>query len=147
MGNIIAISTLALKVYTAYKDAPDGYSNISEEVMTLQMIVYTVAQYFEGTALSDNEWKLGLEVLKSCHGVLKDLDSLIAKYNANTHQVFSEVRLGAEDVVTLRARLILNTGLLNGFIQRFDIPPSTLQYLCMILTSTSDVTCVRCKYG
>lgn len=65
-------------------------------------------------------------MLKGCQSILEDLNSLIEKYNSiassSKHQVFKKVKLGSEDIATLRARLISNTGLLNGFIQRFITP-------------------------
>ena len=39
VGDILAISGLAVKVYTAYKDAPDDYRHISDEVESLQAII------------------------------------------------------------------------------------------------------------
>ena len=52
MGDIIAISGLAVKVYTAYKDAPDDYKHISEEVVALKILVDKVAQHFRSTNMS-----------------------------------------------------------------------------------------------
>lgn len=39
VGDIIAISQLAVKVYTAYKDAPNEYNNIAEEIKSLGSII------------------------------------------------------------------------------------------------------------
>ena len=125
MGDIMAISGLALRVYTAYKDAPDDYRNISDEVKSLHIIINRVARHFESITLSSQIQQEGKEVLEGCQNVLKDLDALIEKYNAlasaNTSQVFRRIKLGTEDIVTLRARLTSNTILLNSFIQRLDI--------------------------
>ena len=127
MGDIMAVSRLALKVYTAYKDAPDDYRNIADEVKSLHIIINKAARHFESTALSNTIQQEGKEVLEGCQNVFKDLDALIEKYNAlapanaNTSQVFRRIKLGTEDIVTLRARLTSNTILLNSFIQRLDI--------------------------
>ena len=125
IGDLMAISGLAVKVYTAYKDAPGDYRNISDEVESLHIIIQKAAQHFEGTKLNDNSRQEGLKVLKSCQNILEDLDALLIKYNsvasASTGQVIHRIKLGTEDISTLRIRLISNTGLLNGFIQRFDI--------------------------
>ena len=94
------------------------------------MIINKAIRHFESTSLSDNNRKEGQVVLKSCQNVLEDLNSLIEKYNslasANTSQILKRVKLGTEDITTLRVRLISNTGLLNGFIQRYDIPVITV---------------------
>ena len=122
MGNIVSISGLAVKVYTAYKDAPDDYRHISGEVESLQIIINKAARYFEGTTLDSNSQQEGQKVLKGCQSVLEGLNCLIEKYNSlaspGTSQVLQRIKLGTEDVATLRVRLIANTGLLNGFIQR-----------------------------
>ena len=130
--DIMAISGLALKVYTAYKDAPDDYRNIADEVNSLHIIIEEAAQHFENTTLSNKKQQRGKKVLEGCQNVLKDLDALIEKYNvlapanANTSQVFQRIKLGTEDIVTLRTRLTSNTTLLIGFVQRLDIATITI---------------------
>lgn len=134
VGDIIAISTLAVKVYTAYRDAPDDYKNILDEVKSLQIVIDKAARHFKNSTLSKDSRREGQEVLKGCQKVLEDLNSLIKEYNSissvNTSQALKRIKLGAvEDIATLRIRLISNTGLLNGFIQRFDIPPINIYLL------------------
>ena len=119
VGDIVAISKLASKVYTAFKDAPSDYKHVAEEVKSLQIIINTAARHFESTILSDNNRQDGQEVLKGCQNVLEDLNSLIQKYTNSTN-TFQRVMLGSEDVATLRARLTSNTTLLSSFIRRFD---------------------------
>ena len=133
VGDIIALSRLAIKVIGAYNDAPSDYRHISEEVKSLQILIDKAVQYFQSTTLSDNNRQLGQEVLNGCQSVLGDLNSLIEKYkslaSADKSQFFKKVKLGTtEDIVTLRARLTSNTVLLNGFIQRFDVPTITTMY-------------------
>ena len=152
VGDVMAISRLAFKVYTACKDAPDEYGNISDEVKSLHIVIDNAAQHFESTTLTDDIRQKGQEVLRGCQNLLEDLDSLIGKYNSlapastststrtstststNTSQVLQRVRLGAglvlgmEDIATLRARLTSNTTLLSSFIQRFDISAFSIKY-------------------
>ena len=120
VGDIIAISRLAVKVYTAYKDAPDNYKHIAEEVNSLQVMINKAVEHFKGTTLSNNDRQEGQKVLKGCESVLGDLNSLIERYKY-TNQAFQRVKLGTEDVATLRARLTSNATLLSSFIRRFDI--------------------------
>ena len=129
VGDIITISGLAAQVYAAFKDAPDEYRHILDEVESLQIIINKAARHFTSTSstLSYNNQREGQTMLKGCQNVLEDLNSLIEKYNSlasastNTSQVLKRVKLGAEDIATLRARLTSNTTLLSSFIQRFDI--------------------------
>ena len=125
VGDVFAISQLALKVYTAYKDAPDIYEHIADEVAGLQVLIDQVEQQFKNTTISSNNRRDGQKILKGCQSVLEGLNSLIEKYKSlastNKRLVFKRVKLGMEDIATLRARLISNTTLLSSFIQRFDI--------------------------
>ena len=132
VGDIITISGLAYKVYTAYKDAPDNYRHISEEAEGLKILIDKVAQYFKSTTISSNDHENGQKILKGCHSVLEDLKSLIEEYKSrsstNKSLVFTRVKLGLEDISTLQTRLTTNTVRLNGFIQRFDIQTITIRY-------------------
>ena len=125
VGDILSISQLAVTVYTAYQDAPSNYKNIVKEVKSLQTIIDKAAKHFDSTSLSDSDRQDGQEVLKGCQSVLEDLNSLINKYNrlasTSERQVFKRVKLGIEDIGTLKARLKSNAVLLSGFIRRFDI--------------------------
>ena len=148
IGDIITISELAVKVYTAYKDAPDNYRNISEEVIALQVLIDEAEKHFESTAISGDDQRNGEKILKSCQSVLEDLNSLIEKYKSlastNERLVFKRVKLGSEDIATLRARLTSSATLLSSFIRRFDI---TTEYLFLYYadTSTLDVNSSRCR--
>ena len=128
VGNFIALSGLAARVYIAFKDAPDGYRNISQEVAVLQVLIDKVAQHFKSTPISSNDRHDGQNALKSCQSVLEDLHSLIEKYKrlafTNKRLVLAAVKLGKKDsdIVTLRERLKSNTFLLNGFVRRFVVP-------------------------
>ena len=126
VGDFLAVSTLALKVYNAYKDAPGDYRHISEEVKSLHIMIEEGVHHLERTTPSCSQQQKGNEILQGCHSVLEDLSAFINKYrslaSANKHQVVTRVKLGMEDMTALRTRLISNTILLNGFIQRFVGP-------------------------
>ena len=157
VGDIMAVSRLALKVYTAYKNAPDDYRNIADEVKSLHIIIGEAAQHFESTTLSNKKQQRGKEVLEGCQNVLKDLDALIEKYNAlasaNTSQVFRRIKLDTEDIVPLRARLTSNTVLLNSFVQRLDIAiititittTITIEYIMLIFHRSCDLYELRAQ--
>ena len=130
VGDIITIYTLAFKVYMAYRDAPGEYRNISDEVKSLQIIVGKATGYLESTALSTNNRQEGLEILSGCQHVLEDLNSLIENYKSLVSTkwlVFKRVKLGREDIATLRQRLTSNIVLLSNFVTRFVIPGISLQ--------------------
>ena len=132
MGDFIAISELATKVCTAFKDAPEDYKHIAEEVNSLRILINKATQHLERTTLSNKDRQEGLEILKGCQSVFRDLNSLIEKYNslASTSisiiQVFDRLKLGTEDIENFRARLQSNVTMLGFFIQRFDSSTMTI---------------------
>ena len=129
VGNFIAISGLAMKVLAAYKDAYHDYRHISisEEVLSLQVLVGKVAHHFKTTPISSDDRLNGQKILKGCQGVLEDLNSLIEKYKRlaviNKRLVLATVSLGKENLVTLQERLISNVVLLKGFVRKYVMLP------------------------
>ena len=130
VGDILTISKLAVTVYTAYKDAPNDYKHIAEEVKSLQILINKALNHLESTTLNVNDRQEGQEVLKGCLSVFGDLNSLIEKYNslvtAKKRDFYKRIKLGTEDIGTLRLRLATNTTLLSNFIRRFDISTNTI---------------------
>ena len=135
VGDIVL--NLAVTVHAAYKDGPQKYRHISDEVSSFQIILDKAMQYFNSTTLSDKDRQESQKVLKGCQSVLEDLNSFIEKYkssaSATKSQKFKAVKLGTEDFDTLRARLISNTVLLNRFILRFDIFTISVECIMLIL--------------
>lgn len=126
VGNFIALSGLAIRVYSAYRDAPDDYRNISEGVAALQILIDKVAQLFKSTPINTGDLYSGQKVLKSCQDVLVHLSSLIQKYESLLciNERVARAKLG-KDIVALRERLISNIILLHGFVRRFVVQPGT----------------------
>ena len=74
-GDIFAIYQLAVKVYTAYKDAPgDDYRHILDEVKSLQFVINMATRHFQSTKLNTNSQQEGQKVLKGCQNILEDLN-------------------------------------------------------------------------
>lgn len=123
-GDFIAILTLAIKVQTGYKDSDPKDHNrlISEEAGALRVLLEKSAQHFRNTTVRSDDYHYGKKALDDCQNVLEDLISLIEKYKRlvpiNKRLEVTGVRLGKENTITLRERLILNTTILKGFVQR-----------------------------
>lgn len=122
VGDILAASQLAARVYSAYRDAPSDYRDIVEDVGALQAVITNITN----TNLSAND-PVGFQaVLMPCNRVLNDLNALIESYNSSTSpdalQFLRRIRLGTEDTAPLRSRLTSSITLLVAYIQRFDIP-------------------------
>lgn len=124
-SDIIVTSGLAIRVYIAYKDAPDGCQHISDEAAALQILIDRLARHFTSSTIPSGELYDGQKALRGCQGVLQDLHDLMKKYKRlalmNKRLVFRGVKLGKEDITTLQLRLISNAGFLTGFVQKFVV--------------------------
>ena len=124
--DIIAISGLAVRAHIAYKDAPDGYKHISEDVAALQVLIDKVARHFKSTNISSHDHQYGQKLWNRCQTVLEDLNSFIEKYKRlaaiNKGFIFGTVKLRSKDITALHSQLISETVSMNGFVRRFVVP-------------------------
>jgi len=124
VGDFIAVSRLAWDVYTAYKDAPEDFKNISDEIKSLHIIVDRHKDKFRGKTLTSDEHAQLRDILQGCTNVLEDLDKLHTKYmnlgsaQGSSSQAIDRIKWTQENIAELRARLTSNTTLLNTFIAR-----------------------------
>ena len=123
--DIIAVSGLAVRVHLAYKDAPDHYRHISEDVAELRVLLDKVAQHFKSTNINSHDHQYGQKLWNGCRTVLEDLNSFIEKYKklvAINKGFIGTVKLGNKDITALHSQLISKTALMNGFVRRFVVP-------------------------
>ena len=152
MGDIMAISRLATKVYTAYKDGPNDYKGIAQGAKSLQIAIDIAAEHFENTSLRGKKLQDFQELVKECHSVLGELNSLVEKYQclapANARKPLKRVMLSTEDIPALRERLLSSITCLNLFIQRYDNPtiPRYIVYGTNI-TSILAVDILVCRHS
>ena len=120
VGDLIAMSRLAVRVYTAYENAPDDYQHISEEVAALRILIDKAARHFRSTTLSSDDHHYGQKALADCQSVLEGLNSFMEKYKspASTNKTLVFTR-GKGDITALQERLISKTVLLKGFVRKF----------------------------
>ena len=127
VGDFLAVTKLAWEVYTAYKDykeAPDDFRNISDEIKSLHIIVDRHKDEFLNTTLNPDEAAQLREILQGCTNVLEDLDRLRIKYMSlgsapgSSSQAIDRIKWSQENIAELRARLSSNTVLLTSFTAR-----------------------------
>jgi len=122
VGDFLAVSKLALDVYTGYKDAPKDFQNISDEIKSLHIIVDRHKDEFRDKTLSSDEETQLRGILEGCTHVLEDLDKLRMKYmslgsaQGSSSQATDRIKWTQENIQELRARLSSHTGLLTSFI-------------------------------
>jgi len=124
IGDFIAVSKLAWDVYNAYKDAPEDFRNISDEIKSLHIIIDRHKDKFQDKTLTSDEQSQLREILQGCTNVLENLDKLRTKYmrlgsdQGSSSQAIDRIKWTQESIAELRARLTSNITLLNTFIQR-----------------------------
>lgn len=124
VGDILGVSKLAWDVYISYKDAPEDFRNISDEIKSLHIIIDRYKDRFQDKTLTSDEEIQLREILQGCTNVLGDLDKLQIKYmsfgsaQSSSSQAIHRIRWGQENITQLRARLTSNITLLNTFITR-----------------------------
>ena len=75
----MTVDALAWKVYKSCKDAPDSFKNISNEVLSLHAVLKEAEEVLAQQSFSPNQQvRLGT-VLKGCHAVLEDLQSVVVR--------------------------------------------------------------------
>ena len=126
IGKFIAISALAINVYTAVKYVPDHDRNILEEIAVLRILIDKSAKHFKGTTISSADRHDGQKILQRCQSILEDIGSLIEKYKRltryNKRVVLTGVKTGKGNIITLPGRLTTDIVSLNGFVRRFVVP-------------------------
>ena len=124
MSDFLSVSKLAWDVYTAYKNAPGDFRNISDEIKSLHIIINRDKDKLQDKILNSDEQMELREILQGCTNVLKDLDKLHIKYmslgsaQGSSLQAIDHIKWSQENIAELRARLMVNIMLLNTFIAR-----------------------------
>ena len=117
----IALSSLAARVHTTYKDTIHDNGYISDEVAALRVLIDKAALHFKSTSLGSDGHPYAQNALTNCQSVLKDLDSFPRKYKSLPSATKRQVIFSKREIVALRESLISNTILLNGFVRGFVI--------------------------
>jgi len=122
VGGFIAVSKLAWDVYTAYKDAPEDFRNISDEIKSLHIIVDRHKDNFQDKTLTSDEQVQLREILQGCTNVLDDKFHIkfirLGSDQGSSSQAINRIKWTQENIAELRAWLTSNTMLLNTFIAR-----------------------------
>ena len=119
VGDVVAIGTLAWSVYKSCKRAPESFGEISSEVLSLHAVLKEAEEALSAQSLPPARQEQLKAVGDGCRCVLEDLDKLVKKYESlgtQSKRTWDRVRFGAEDISSLRLRLVSNTGLLNGLL-------------------------------
>ncbi|KAF8533166.1 hypothetical protein BDD12DRAFT_810401 [Trichophaea hybrida] len=117
IGDIIAISQIAITVYQSCKDAPRDFQLLSE-VSNLHTVLTETKVLVEEEALTPERTKKLEEIIVGCNSVLTDLQELLGKFDclgSKSRRNFDRLRWSKDEASALRDRIVSNTSLLTAF--------------------------------
>ena len=117
ISDFIAVGELALRVYRAYRDAPEQFAAISTEVGSLHLILKEVECTWKEQLPTEKEREFE-QIVNGCKSVLGDLEKLLRKYKTigkKTRWTWDRLKWHQDDIVELRLRVISHVGLLQSF--------------------------------
>ena len=124
VSDFVAVGQLSWKIYKACKDAPEGFKNIAQEVLSLHAVLKELEETYSDANLSAAQLSRLKVVGDGCRAVLEDLQDLVDRYHSlgtNTKRTLDRLTWGSENIAELRSRLISNTGLLITFLKYVHI--------------------------
>ena len=128
---ILQLCTSILRVYTAYKDAPEQFRSFAQELLALHAVTTKVSEQLgisesvetaDASASLNEEDKKNLKVLyDGLQPIIKELDDLLIKYRAlqSAGTIFDSkadrLKWGFEDLAGLRDKVRFNVTMLTAF--------------------------------
>ncbi|TAQ83149.1 hypothetical protein B7494_g8527 [Chlorociboria aeruginascens] len=134
LRDLIAVGQLAWTVYKSCRDAPESFGKISLEVSSLYAVLEHVKETFSGHQLSETERNRLRIITDGCNDVLRDLQSLIDKYQTlgtKSKRTWDRMRWNSECISELRARISSNVGMLQTLISssQFTVEKTLCRFL------------------
>ena len=120
VGDIITTTKLAWTVWKSCRNAPESFSSISQETLSLHAVLKEAEEIFSGRELTNSQQEGLQTVVNGCKAVLRDLQALLGKYESlgsQSKRTWDRLRWGDEDIAKLRMRLTSNAALFNAFLQ------------------------------
>ena len=120
VGDFATLGQLAWKIYKACKDAPEGFKNISQEVLSLHAVLKELEETYSDANLSAAQRSRLRTIEDGCRAVLEDLQDLVDRYHSlgtRTKRTWDRLAWGSENIAELRSRLVSNTVLLTTFVK------------------------------
>lgn len=120
VGDFLAVGTLAWDVYKSCRAAPDSFTNISNEVLSLHAVLKEADETIFKSPQSPERQARLKTIGDGCQYVLGDLQTLVDRYEGfgtQSKRTWDRMRWGAEDISEIRTRLISSTTMLTLFIR------------------------------
>lgn len=121
VGDFAALEQLAWKIYKACKhDAPEGFKDISHEVLYLHTVLREIGETYSGALFSATQQSRLENIRNGCGAVLEDLQATLDKYKGlgkKSNRTWDQLGWGSNDIAELQSRLHSNTALMTAFVK------------------------------
>lgn len=118
-SDVVLITTIANRIYHAYKDSPGEFKALSGEVETLKSTLEVFARRFCDVEHNGSVKCQPVELVLESKELLEKLDALLEKYKGlatdNRKLSFDKLLFGSEDTKKLRERMKNLTSDIQGF--------------------------------
>ncbi|KAE8440984.1 hypothetical protein EG329_006121 [Mollisiaceae sp. DMI_Dod_QoI] len=126
VGDFIAVSALALKLYNSFKGAPSEFQEISRQLESLHIVLVDLNdQSTQQTSLLNRngvERKQELFTVRdNLMATMQDLDDIHKRYKNMGRISWARFEFGQRDLAVLRDRLTFQISTLNAFIGSLTI--------------------------
>jgi predicted transcriptional regulator len=125
LGDFVTVGQLAWNVYKSCKEAPDSFANISNEVLSLHIVLKEVEELLSEELASDPHLPASkldnlTAITEGCQNVLQDLEAVTKKYESlgsRSKWTWDRIRWGSNNIAELRQRLTSNIVMLSAFVR------------------------------
>lgn len=81
VGDFVALGTLAWNLYKSYKAAPGSFQSLSLDLLSFHAVLKEAEEAVFARPLSPSKQRGLNPVHDGCYGILKDLQSLVDRYD------------------------------------------------------------------
>lgn len=119
IGDIVIVSSLAWKLYKAFKDSGDGFKQVSADLMSLHAVLRETEDYMQEHSDMDTSRQHRLQIIiDGCKPALGELEAIFIRYDnlgTQAQRAWDRVQFGMKDLTELRSRVVFSTTMLNAF--------------------------------
>ena len=120
IGDVVLVSSLALRLYQAFKSAPRDFEDLTFQFLSISEILDQIGNVYEHLYLNRQQRLHLHHLLSQSHSLLKDLEDDIHRYGKNGHeggawQIIKWQLGGADGINQLKQRLMEKVIMLTNF--------------------------------
>lgn len=120
VGDFAALEQLAWKIYRACKDdAPEGFNDISQEVLYLHTVLRGIEEKYSGALFSATQQSRLENIRNGCGAVLENLQATLDKHKSlgkKSKRTWDRLGWGSNEIAELQSRLNSYTSLMIAFV-------------------------------